>query len=143
MPGPSRPITVTHQSGVRFAIAIGPHTLVVDQPPHGGGGDAGPTPIQLLGASLGGCIALYVRQFCEARSLTYAGMRVDVAQEGAQHPNRVARFAVRITLPEPLPEPYVEMLERVVQSCPAYNTLDRGAEIVIEHGAAVQGATAD
>src|SRR5688500_20373751 len=93
-----KPMVITYEGGLRFAVEIGRHWLVVDQPEKAGGKDAGPSPIQLLGASLGSCIALYVRQFCETRSLPYEGMRVEVTQVGAQHPNRFDEFDVRVIM---------------------------------------------
>lgn len=92
-------------------------------------------PLELLGASLGTCIALYVQQFCHVRGLPYRGMRVEVDPRGAQ--GRIGRFDVRVVLPEPLPPQYEQMLERVARSCPAHNTLAHGAEIAvaIEHPA--------
>lgn len=129
---PRKPMVITHEAGLQFAIEIGRHKLIVDQPGYAGGTDAGPAPIQLLGASLGSCIALYVRQFCDARGLPYAGMRVEVNQFGAQNPNRIGQFSVRVVLPHELPAEYAEMLERVARSCPAHNTLADGADVQIE-----------
>lgn len=123
------PIVVTHESGVKFAAQIRSHRVVVDQPVRGGGNDQGPAPIELLGASLGTCVALYVQQFCLARGLPYDGMRVEVEQHGAATPNRVGSFAVRVVLAHELPPEYAAMLERVARSCPAHNTLAHGAEV--------------
>jgi uncharacterized OsmC-like protein len=133
----SRAIVVTHEKGVEFAVEIGRHRLIVDQPERAGGTDAGPSPIQLLGASLGSCVALYVRQFCETRGLPYQGMRVEVVQTGAQHPNRISEFTVRVVMPQDLPDPYPEKLDAAIRTCPAYNTLARGAEVEILIGAAI------
>lgn len=126
-----QPIVVTHEGGLRFAAQMRGHTLIVDQPA-GVGEDAGPMPLELIGASLGTCVALYVQQFCEARGLPYAGMRVELDQVGAQNPSRIARFVVRVQLPEALPPQYAELLERVARSCPAHNTLVHGAEVAVE-----------
>jgi putative redox protein len=128
------PIVVTHDSGVRFTATIREHRIIVDQPVRGGGEDAGPSPIELLGASLGTCIALYVQQFCAARNLPHDGLRVEVVQHGAANPNRVGKFAARVILADELPQQYMAMLERVAQSCPAHNTLVHGAavDVVIE-----------
>ena len=71
------PIVVTHESGSRFAAQIRSHRVVVDQPEHGGGTDAGPMPLELIGAALGTCIALYVQRFLHVRNLVYQGMRVE------------------------------------------------------------------
>ena len=133
------PIVVTHEGGVKFAAQIRSHRVVVDQPLYGGGRDEGPAPIELLGASLGTCVALYVQQFCHVRGLIYDGMRVEVEQHGAGNPNRIGTFAVRVILPNELPPEYAAMLERVARSCPAHNTLTVGAEVRVE---VLAGATA-
>jgi putative redox protein len=122
------PMVITHEGGMKFAAQIRSHRVLVDQPA-GVGEDRGPMPIELLGAALGTCVGLYVQQFCQARDLPYEGMRVEVEQIGAQHPGRIGRFEVRIVLPEALPAPYAEMLERVARSCPAHNTFEAGAEV--------------
>lgn len=126
----STPMVITHEGGVKFAAQIRQHRLTVDQPVGGGGEDSAPMPLELLGASLGTCVALYVQQFCHARGLPYEGMRVEVDPQAAQ--GRIARFAVRVVLPEPLPPQYAELLERVARSCPAHNTLAHGAEIAVD-----------
>ena len=77
---------MTHHGGVRFAAQVRSHRVLVDQPVHGGGDDTAPSPIELLGASLGTCVALYVKQFCEVRGLPYEGMRVEVETVGAANP---------------------------------------------------------
>jgi putative redox protein len=126
----SQPMVVTHEGGLRFAAQIRGHRLTVDQPRSGGGEDSAPMPLELLGASLGTCVALYVQQFCHARNLPHGGMRVEVEPHGAQ--GRIGRFDVRVVLPEPLPPQYATLLERVARSCPAHNTLAHGAEIAVE-----------
>jgi putative redox protein len=133
------PIVVTHDGGMRFAAQVRSHRVMVDQPQGAGGLDSAPMPIELLGVSLGTCIALYVQQFLQSRGLPSEGMRVEVDQHGARHPNRVGEFVVRVVLPEPLPPAYAELLERVAASCPAHHTLAHGSEvrIVIETPAPV------
>jgi putative redox protein len=124
------PMVITHEGGVKFAAQIREHRVMVDQPPGGGGEDSAPMPLELLGASLGTCVALYVQQFCHARGLPYQGMRVEVEPRGAQ--GRIGRFDVRVVMPEPLPPQYAQLLERVARSCPAHNTLAHGAEVAVD-----------
>lgn len=125
------PTVITHLDGVRFAASIRSHTVIVDQPQHGGGEDLGPTPLELLGASLGTCVALYVRKFLATRHLTADGLRVEVVQHGASNPSRTGRFDVRIILPEAIPSVYRPMLEAVARVCPVHNTLAHGAEVQV------------
>ncbi|MFA6167078.1 MAG: OsmC family protein [Gemmatimonadaceae bacterium] len=126
------PMIITHEGGVQFAAQVRKHRILVDQPERGGGADAGPSPIELLGVSLGTCVALYVQQFCQSRGLPYDGMRVELQQRGAQNPNRIGEFAVKVVLPAGIPAEHVEMLERVARSCPAHNTLVHGAAVAME-----------
>ena len=90
-----RLVVVTHEDMHRFTAEIGPHRITVDQPRRAGGEDAGPGPLELLGASIGACVAFYVRQFCVARALPCDGMRVEVATHSGVMPSRIARFDVR------------------------------------------------
>ena len=135
-----QPIVVTHEGGVQFAAQIRSHRIIVDQPVRGGGADAGPAPLELLGASLGTCVALYVQQFCHTRGLPYDGLRVEVEQYGAANPGRIGQFVVRVLLGHDLPEQYAAMLERVARSCPAHNTLAHGAEVTVLIESAVPAA---
>ena len=127
--GSRPPMVITHAGGLKFAAQIRQHRLMVDQPAGAGGEDSAPMPIELLGAALGTCVALYVQQFCHARGLSYEGMRVEVDPHGAQ--GRIGRFDVRVVLREALPPQYAQMLERVARSCPAHNTLTHGAEVAV------------
>ena len=121
-----QPIVVTHEGGARFAAQIRSHRVVVDQPERGSGADTGPMPLELIGAALGSCIALYVQRFLHVRNLPYHGMRVEVEQHKAGNPNRIGAFVARVVLPAPLPAAYVGLLERVARNCPAHETLSTG-----------------
>jgi putative redox protein len=128
------PIVVKHEGGVRFAAEIRSHTVLVDQPHRGGGEDSAPSPIELLGAALGTCVALYVQQFCHARGLPYEGLRVEVEQRSAASPSRIEQFVVHVSLPVELPAHYAALIDRVARSCPAHNTLSLGAEVAVTIG---------
>ena len=129
---PQTPIVVVHEGGLKFSAQIGAHRVLVDQPFRGGGEDAGPSPIELLGASLGTCVAFYVHQFFRTRSLSSEGLRVEVTQRSTTMPSRIGRFAVRVILPPDVPEQFVPLIERVARGCPAHNTLAHGAEVAVE-----------
>ena len=131
----TKPVTLTQverAGGLRFDATIRGHTVVMDQPVAAGGGDVAPSPLELLGASLGGCIALYVHQFCAARGIDDDELRVEVVAETARQPYRIGRFVVRLALPATLPAEYHAAIERVVKTCPVHNTLLHPPEIELE-----------
>jgi putative redox protein len=125
------PIAVTHDGGLRFAAQVRSHRVLTDQSAHAGGEDSAPSPIELVSVALGSCVALYVYQFCQSRGLPHDGMRIEVMPHHATSPNRIESLSVTVRLPVPLPPHAMEMLERVVRSCPAHNTLVRGAPVSV------------
>lgn len=130
--GAPSPITVTHVSGVKFAIQIRSHEIMVDQTINGGGTDSAPTPIELLGASLASCIAYYLYHFFYTRGLPADDLTVSLTRKSASNPNRIESFDVSITLPADVPEQYMPLLQRVIDACPAHNTLLSGAKINVK-----------
>jgi putative redox protein len=129
---PERVTVVTNEGGLRFTSEIRGHRVPTDQPERAGGADDAVTPLELLSASLGSCIALYAHQFCAAREIPVEGLRVEVRTETARAPGRIARFDVRLFLPADVPEQYMPALERAVQSCPVHNTLTHPPEITLD-----------
>ena len=123
------PTFVTHVSGQRFSIRIRSHEIFVDQTVAGGGNDSAPGPLELLGASLGSCIAYYVYQFLHSRGLPAEDLSVAVVPHRSDNPGRIDRFAVMVSLPGRIPAKYMPLLERIVHQCPAHNTLAQGALI--------------
>ncbi|MBN2685832.1 MAG: OsmC family protein [Pontiellaceae bacterium] len=57
------------------------HQVVIDQPANAGGSDTGPTPLELLFASLAGCIGSIGRIVAMQQRIALRGMRIKV--EGA------------------------------------------------------------
>lgn len=130
MAGGRGAMVVTHEGGLKFAAQIREHRLLTDQPA-GVGENAAPMPLELLGAGLGTCVALYVHQFLEARGVAHEGMRVEVETQSVRNPSRIGLFDVRVVLSRPVPPEYAAMLERVARSCPAHNTLVEGGEVAV------------
>ena len=131
-PGSVPPIVVTHEGGLKFSAQARSHRIVTDQSERAHGSDAGPTPLELLGAALGSCVALYVQQFCQVRDLPYEGMKVEVRQDNESSPSRVGKFYVRLVMPQQLPARYALLLGKVVRSCPVHNTLLHGAGVTFD-----------
>ncbi len=127
-----KPVTVTWDGGVRFTADIRGHKLVVDQPPQGGGQDAGPMPLELMPAALGTCVALFVRQFLATRNLDASGLAVQVFTAAETNPHRIGRFEVAVSIPKGVPEQYRDAVVRVAESCTVHHTLVHKPEIVVE-----------
>jgi len=125
------PLTVTRTGPARFTANVRGHSVHTDQSIKGGGADEHPSPLELLGAALGTCVALYTTRFCEARGLDATGLAVQVTTEQAPDSKRIGRFALTLLLPPTVPEEYHPLLERVARTCPVHHTLSHPAEIAV------------
>jgi len=127
-----QPIVVSWEGGARFTADIRGHKVTVDQPEKGGGEDRAPMPVELLPASLGTCVALYVQRFLATRQLDASGLTVEVTSVGAPNPNRIARFGVEVKIPGGVPEKYRDAVRRAAEGCTVHHTLTHAPEIVVD-----------
>ena len=57
-------ITVNREDNLKFSIQVRGHEVASDMSAKDGGQDAGPSPVELFGGSLGACIAMMVQSYC-------------------------------------------------------------------------------
>ena len=126
------PVSVTHDGGDRFSIAIRGHVVHVDQPESDGGADTGPTPTELFVASLAACVAFYARRYLKRHDLPEEGLTVTAQAESGAKPSRVASMTITLTLPDGVPEDKREALLAVASHCTVHNTLTHPPEVVIK-----------
>lgn len=76
-------VTVESKLNEKFVIKsdIRGHTVVIDQPANSGGTDAGPTPLELVFASLAGCIGTIGRIVAMQKRIELRGMNIKVEGE--------------------------------------------------------------
>ncbi len=108
---------------LKHAVEMRSHTLVADEPRDEGGEDAGPSPQELLAASLASCVAITMEMYARRKHWDVAGLRVDVEYSPADrgHPTR---FDVVMKVPAHLSEEQVEKLAVIAAKCPVHRTLE-------------------
>ena len=113
-------------------VAIGPHRLLVDEPAEAGGGDAGPTPYDLLLAGLGACTAMTLRLYADNKKLPLERVAVSLkhekiyAQDCADcetREGRIDRIERVITLEGDLDDAQRTKLLEIANKCPVHRTL--------------------
>jgi putative redox protein len=128
-------ITVASLGGAKLRLDIRGHELIADQPESAGGSDAGPTPTELLVASLAGCVAYYAAIFLQRRGVDTDAMTVACDyQMSTDRPARVVAIEVDLSLPEGVRPEWMEPLERAVDHCAVHNTLRQPPEVSIRLG---------
>jgi putative redox protein len=131
-------LVIRSAANVGSRVRIGDHDLIFDQPRTvPGGQDHGPSPLDVLVASIGACAHYYAAAFLHARDVSTGDLSVDIEAEKEQTPApRVARFRITIRVPAGLTEQQLTGIERAVRRCPAYGTLMHPPSVEIVVGGA-------
>ena len=117
-------LTVTHRGSHRFEVNVEGHRLLVDEGVSAGGRDSGPTPTELLAASLAACAAAYAESYLTTHDQSAAGLAVACHYRlSTDQPARVAVIDVTVTVPSGLPVDRRRALLKAVEQCMVGNTL--------------------
>jgi len=104
-------------------VAIRDHRMTADEPEEHGGDDAGPSPQELLAASLASCTAITIEMYANRKGWEIGEVEVDVNYEPAQR-GSPTKFAMEVKLPKELPEEQREKLMQIAAKCPVHRTLE-------------------
>ncbi len=99
------------------------HRVVADEPEEDGGTDAGPSPQELLAASLASCSAITMEMYASRKGWDIGEVEVDVDYEPAQR-GSPTKFQMTVKLPKELPEEQRKRLLQIVAKCPVHRTLE-------------------
>ena len=115
--------TAIHQEGFRHVVEVRDHELGVDEPVAGGGADTGPSPQELLAASLATCTAVTIEMYAQRKGWDIRGLEVECDYSPAER-GCPTRFSTVLRVPSHLPDDQVERLRIVATKCPVHRTLD-------------------
>ena len=104
-------------------VAIREHRLTADEPPDHCGEDSGPSPQELLAASLASCTAITIEMYAKRKGWEIGELQVDVNYEPAQR-GSPTKFALEVELPKELPEEQRERLMQIAAKCPVHRALE-------------------
>jgi putative redox protein len=99
------------------------HRLVADEPVTQGGEDEGPSPQELLAASLASCTAITMEMYAKRKAWDVAGLEVDCRYTPAER-GCPTRFELVMKMPPHLTDEQVEKLRVIAAKCPVHRTLE-------------------
>jgi uncharacterized OsmC-like protein/pimeloyl-ACP methyl ester carboxylesterase len=122
-------------------VTIGPHRLIADEPVSVGGRDTGPSPYDLLLASLGACTTMTLRMYADRKQLPLDRVSVRL-QHSTIHATdcascetaegKVDRIDRIITIDGDLDDDQRNRLHEIADRCPVHRTLHSEVEIRTE-----------
>jgi putative redox protein len=107
----------------RHDVRVRSHTLTADEPTDHGGDDSGPSPQELLAASLASCTAITMEMYARRKGWDVAGLTVDVEYTPAER-GAMTQFNLVMKMPAHLSDEQVERLRVIAAKCPVHRTLE-------------------
>lgn len=104
-------------------VVVGDHRLITDEPLSMGGSDAGPSPQQLLAASLASCTATTIEMYAAHKGWDVGDVKVKVEYEPAKR-GAATTFNVIIGVPEGLDDEQYRRITEIAAKCPVHRTLE-------------------
>jgi putative redox protein len=128
-PKPPLPVVVDleWQEGRHFRGRSGDVEMRIDSPPK-----AGPTPVQALGFSIVGCMAMDVAEILRRGRLDLKGLSARLeAPRAPEHPRRLLAVDLRFTVKGPIPPDRVERAIQLSREryCSVWHSLRQDIEL--------------
>ncbi|WP_354697784.1 hypothetical protein DSM112329_03427 [Paraconexibacter sp. AEG42_29] len=115
--------TSTRQSAFKQTVKVRQHRLLADEPLNEGGEDAGPSPQELLAASLASCTAITMEMYAQRKGWDLGATEV-TAQYTPSDRGCPTRFDLVMRFPDTLSDEQVSRLRVIAAKCPVHRTLD-------------------
>jgi putative redox protein len=106
-----------------YSVTVGDHELTVDEPVADGGQDAGPSPQEVLAASLASCTAITMDMYAQRKGWDVGLAEVECRYEEPAHRGDPTHFELVIRLPASLDDEQRERLRVIAGKCPVHRTL--------------------
>jgi len=111
------------RSKLAHDVKVRKHLFTSDEPEEHGGEDMGPSPQELLAASLASCTAITMEMYARRKGWNVDGLEVDVDYMPAER-GCVTRFELVMKMPAHLSEEQVDKLQVIAAKCPIHRTLE-------------------
>jgi len=101
------------------------HDIRTDQPLDNGGENLAPTPFDLYLASIGTCAGVYVKSFCDNRSISTDKIMIIQRTEFDRETGLPVDITIDIKLPPDFPEKYKNSVINVAELCKVKKSISK------------------
>jgi putative redox protein len=115
--------TAHRTAGFKHDVGVRDHHLIVDEAREVGGDDEGPSPLELLAASLASCTAVTIEMYAQRKGWELGDVEVECSYMPAER-GCPTKFDLILRLPSHLSDEEVDRLRAIAAKCPVHRTLD-------------------
>ncbi|MGO9900888.1 MAG: OsmC family protein [Solirubrobacteraceae bacterium] len=116
--------TARHTTGTfTHRIEIRGHHLTVDEPTDQGGADEGPSPQELLAASVASCTAVTMEMYANRKGWDIGHVEVE-CEYATPERGSATHFNLVLRLPDSCSEEQLQALRVVAAKCPVHRTFE-------------------
>lgn len=126
-------LALGHAGSFRTRIFAGDHSWMADEPESVGGTNVGPSPYDMLLASLGSCTSMTLHLYAKRKGWALTSVRVALRHEQVhakdgesvegKMPHRLQRLTRDITVEGGLDDDQLKRLTEIANKCPVHRTL--------------------
>jgi putative redox protein len=115
--------TAIRSGSLRQAVRIRDFQLTIDEPTDKGGEDTGPSPQEMLAASLAACTAITMEMYARRKGWDVGDVEVACDYTPAER-GCPTRFNLVMRFPDSLSDEQVGRLRVIAAKCPVHRTLE-------------------
>jgi putative redox protein len=115
--------SATQLENLRHDVKVRSHTITADEPKDQGGADSGPSPQELLAASLASCTAITMEMYAKRKGWDVGDVEVACDYTPAER-GCPTRFNLVMRFPDAMSSEQVERLRVIAAKCPVHRTLE-------------------
>lgn len=108
---------ITFPGGLQVQANYKGYKILTDQPVMAGGEGSAPTPFDLFLASIGSCVGIYVKSFCEQRGIDTREIVIRQNMEVNPSTRLIGKITFDIHVPDTFPEKYKDALIKTADHC--------------------------
>ena len=124
-------VVARRRQGYEHELEIREHRLIADEPQDRGGGDAGPTPTELLAAALASCTAITIEMYADRKGWELGDLEVVAEYTPRQGRETPEHIDVVLKLPGGLTEDQTQRIHRIAGKCPVHRALAGETDMTI------------
>jgi len=124
-------IEVYFEEGAKVNARLGKHVVKTDQKERGGGENSAPAPFDYFLASLATCAGIYVKVFCDKRSIDSSKIRIMQKHRTDPQTRKLIGIDIDIILPADFPDKYREAVLKAADQCAVKRVLKDPPDIEV------------